>query len=132
MKPAIPVATKAETNKGVETFFAKTRAQWRKWLEKNSHKKKEVYLILHNRKSTVKTVQAVEAVEEALCFGWIDSFKNKRDVESAYQRFSPRRPNSNWSAPNIERAERLIKNGSMTAAGQAAIDLAREKGKWKM
>jgi uncharacterized protein YdeI (YjbR/CyaY-like superfamily) len=120
-----------ETNKGVETFHAKTRQQWRKWLEKNSQSKKEVYLILYHKKSSTKSVPYSEAVEEALCFGWIDSLKNKRDAESAYQRFSPRKPNSNWSNSNKERVERMVKEGLMTGHGQKLIDLAKEKGKWE-
>ncbi|RYY50719.1 MAG: hypothetical protein EOO06_02880 [Chitinophagaceae bacterium] len=122
---------KPELNKGVSTYFAKDRKQWRKWLEKNSHKEPEVYLILHNKKSTMKSVSIPEAVEEALCSGWIDSFKNKRDEGSAYQRFSPRRPNSNWSEINKARAEKLIAQGLMTPAGQQAIDLAKQKGIWR-
>ena len=119
-----------ETNKGVETFYAKNRQQWRKWLAKYGQTKKEVYLILYNKKSTTKSVSYAEAVEEALCFGWIDSLKNKRDPESAYQRFSPRKPTSKWSKLNRERVQRLVEEGLMTAHGQRAIDLAKEKGNW--
>jgi uncharacterized protein YdeI (YjbR/CyaY-like superfamily) len=119
-----------ETNKGVETFYAKNRQQWRKWLAKYGQTKKEVYLILYNKKSTTKSVSYAEAVEEALCFGWIDSLKNKRDPESAYQRFSPRKPTSKWSKPNRERVQRLVEEGLMTEHGQRAIDLAKEKGNW--
>lgn len=120
-----------ETNKGVAVFQAKDRQQWRNWLQKNAAAKDEIYLVLHNKKSTRKSVSYIEAVEEALCFGWIDSAKNKRDEGSAYQRFSPRKPNSNWSDLNIERATRLIREKLMTEQGQCAIDLAKEKGKWK-
>ena len=119
-----------ETNKGVETFYAKTRVQWRKWLQKNSQSKKEVCLILYNKGSDTKSVTYAEAVEEALCFGWIDSLTNKRDEESRYQRFSPRKPNSNWSKSNIERVERMIKEGLMTEQGQKLIDFAKQKGMW--
>ena len=121
-----------ETNKGIEAFHAKTRLQWRKWLEKNCVKKQAVYLIIFHKKSKTKSVYQDEAVEEALCFGWIDSAKNKRDPESAYQKFSPRRPISNWSDINIGRAKRLIKAGLMTEHGQKAIEIAKEKGKWKV
>ena len=119
-----------EINKGVETYHAKTRQQWRKWLEKNCEKKDAVYLILFHKASKTKSVYYVDAVEEALCFGWIDSAKNKRDMESAYQKFSPRKPNSNWSELNIKRAKHLIKEGLMTEHGQKAIKIAKEKGKW--
>lgn len=119
-----------ETNKGIEAFHARTRQQWRKWLEKNCEKKDAVYLILFRKASKAKSVYYLDAVEEALCFGWIDSAKNKRDVDSSYQKFSPRRPNSNWSDLNIKRAKRLIKEGFMTDAGMKAIKTAKEKGKW--
>ena len=106
-----------EIYKGVETLHAHNRAQWRKWLEKNGSKKKEVWLILYHKKSTVKSVSYVDAVEEALCFGWIDSLVNKRDVESYYQRFTPRKPGSNWSKYNLERADRMISQGLMKESG---------------
>jgi uncharacterized protein YdeI (YjbR/CyaY-like superfamily) len=121
-----------ETNKGIEAFHAKTRSQWRKWLEMNCEKKQAVYLIIYHKKSKTKSVYYDEAVEEALCFGWIDSVKNKRDPESAYQKFSPRKLNSNWSDLNIGRAKRLIKEGLMTGPGQKAVENAKEKGTWKV
>lgn len=122
--------TTMEKNKGIEAFHAQTRQQWRKWLEKNCTKKEAVYLILFRKASKTKSVYYLDAVEEALCFGWIDSAKNKRDAESAYQKFSPRRPNSNWSDLNIKRAKRLIKDGLMTEYGMKAIKMAKAKGKW--
>jgi uncharacterized protein YdeI (YjbR/CyaY-like superfamily) len=120
-----------ETNKGVPAFTAKTRQQWRKWLEKNSQSKKEVCLVIYHKKSKMKGVSYSEAVEEALCYGWIDSLTNKRDAESFYQRFSPRKPTSNWSRSNIERVERMTKEGLMMEHGQKLIAIAKEKGKWE-
>jgi uncharacterized protein YdeI (YjbR/CyaY-like superfamily) len=119
-----------EINKGIETFYASTRGQWREWLEKNGQSKKEVCLIIYHKKSKTESVSYGEAVEEALCFGWIDSLANKRDAESVYQRFSPRKPTSNWSTSNRERVERLVKEGLMTERGQQLIDLAKQRGKW--
>ena len=72
-----------------------------------------------------------EAVEEALCFGWIDSKALKRDEESRYQYFSPRKPKSNWSRINRERVDRLTKEGLMAPAGQALIDFEKKNGKWE-
>lgn len=120
-----------ETFNGVQTFYAKTRKQWRQWLEKYGQKKTEVFLIVHNKLSNTKTVSYAVAVEEALCFGWIDSVKYKRDAGSAYQRFSPRKPASKWSKTNRERAARLIKEGLMTTQGQKMIDLAKTRGTWE-
>ncbi|HEU5290385.1 MAG TPA: hypothetical protein VFU05_07080 [Cyclobacteriaceae bacterium] len=119
-----------EKNKGIEAFRARTRQQWRKWLERNCEKKEAVYLILFRKAGKAKSVYYLDAIEEALCFGWIDSAKNKRDAESSYQKFSPRRPNSNWSDLNIKRAKRLIKEGQMTEHGLRAIKMAKERGKW--
>jgi uncharacterized protein YdeI (YjbR/CyaY-like superfamily) len=119
-----------ETNRGIEAFYAETRQQWREWLEKNCQSKKEVCLIVYHKSSKTKGVRYNEAVEEALCFGWIDSLTNKRDVESFYQRFSPRKPASNWSGSNKERVDRMIREGLMTEHGQKLIDHAKQTGKW--
>ena len=71
-----------------------------------------------------------EAVEQALCFGWIDGLQRRHDEHSARLRFSPRRQKSKWSAPNRERVERMTREGLMTEAGQAAIDRAKADGTW--
>src|SRR5689334_13226664 len=107
-----------EKFKDQKTYFAKTRKQWRKWLEKNHAKEKCVYLIFYIKDSKMKGVSYVDAVEEALCFGWIDSTVYKRDAESRYQFFSKRKPRGNWSASNKERVQRLLKQKLMTPAGQ--------------
>lgn len=120
-----------ETHKGIEAVAAATRKEWRKWLAKNGQSKTEVYLIIYHKKSPTKSVRYDEAVEEALCFGWIDSLANKRDMESTYQRFSPRKPASNWSPSNRERVERMIQEGLMTEQGQKTIDIAKQNGKWE-
>ncbi|MEO6150321.1 MAG: hypothetical protein ABIN95_03875 [Mucilaginibacter sp.] len=119
-----------ETYKDIEAVYAETRQQWREWLEKNGQLKKEVWLIIYHKKSPTPSVYYPEAVEEGLCFGWIDSVKNKRDAESVYQRFSPRKPKSNWAPSNIARVERLTKDGLMTEHGQKFVDIAKEAGKW--
>src|SRR5687767_5239627 len=98
---------------------------------KNSQKEKSVWLILYHKKSKVKSINIIEATEEALCFGWIDSLCKSRDTESYYLTFSPRNPKkSNWSKPNIERAKRMIEAGLMTEHGMRMIELAKENGKW--
>lgn len=120
-----------ETNNGIDAFYAKTRQQWRRWLAKNSQLKTSVCLIVYHKKSNTKCISYNDAIEEALCFGWIDSKANKRDPESFYQRFSPRKPGSNWSKPNRERVEKMIKEGFMTEHGQRLITIAKQKGKWE-
>lgn len=119
-----------ETKDGVNTFCAKTRGEWRKWLEKNHRLEKSVWLIIYHKESKTPSVNYEEAVEEALCFGWIDSKPNKRDNESYYLFFAKRKPNSNWSEANRERAEKMITQGLMTEAGQAMIELAKKTGTW--
>jgi uncharacterized protein YdeI (YjbR/CyaY-like superfamily) len=120
-----------ETNNGIEAFYAKTSAQWRKWLEKNSQMTKAVCLIIYHKKSSTKSISYNEAVEQALCFGWIDSKANKRDAESFYLQFTPRKLNSKWSNPNKERVARMVTEGLMTEHGQKLIDIAKKTGKWE-
>lgn len=120
-----------ETKDGKQAIYAETRQDWRNWLAENSQKEKSVWLILYHKKSKTRSVNLVEATEEALCFGWIDSLCKKRDAESYYLTFSHRNPKtSKWSKTNIERAERLIEANLMTEHGQKLIDIAKEQGKW--
>ncbi|HVM86812.1 MAG TPA: hypothetical protein VMT76_01400 [Puia sp.] len=93
-----------EIYKKIKAVSARTRKDWRKWLEKNHQSEKSVWLIIYHKTSKTKSVYYNEAVEEAICFGWIDSLANKRDAESRYQLFSQRKPKSNWSKLNRERA----------------------------
>jgi uncharacterized protein YdeI (YjbR/CyaY-like superfamily) len=111
-------------------FHAKTRKEWRNWLTKNHEKEKSIWLIIYKKESNVKSVYYPEAVDEALCFGWIDSKPNKRDEESFYQFFSKRNPKSNWSAVNKKKVEKLIDAGLMTESGLVMIELAKKIGTW--
>ena len=121
-----------ESKEGKQVVYAKNRAEWREWLRANSQFEKSVWLILQHKKSKIQGINLNDATEEALCFGWIDSISNKRDTESTYQRFSPRKANSNWSPSNIERVERLAAAGLMTEHGQKLIDLAKQQGRWNV
>lgn len=122
---------KNEQFKDGKTFYAATRKAWRNWLEKNHSTEKMVWLILFNKQSDMPCISYAEAVEEALCFGWIDSVKYKREPGSAYQYFSVRKPKSNWSQLNRDRVERLTAQGQIMPAGQAMIDLAKRTGTWE-
>lgn len=120
-----------EIKDGKPALLFKTRKDWRDWLSKNCETEKSVWLILHKKNSKKQCVSLIEATEEALCFGWIDSLCKKRDEESFYLTFSQRNEKkSNWSERNIERAERMIKEGLMTGYGQKYVDMAKAKGKW--
>jgi uncharacterized protein YdeI (YjbR/CyaY-like superfamily) len=121
-----------EIKDGKQAVYAKTRAEWRKWLKKNSQSEKSIWVILYHKKSQVPGINLNDATEEALCFGWIDSLAKKRDAESYYLTFTPRNPKSKWSKPNRERVERMVKEGLMTAQGQKLIDIAKETGRWEL
>ena len=100
-----------------KTIYAKTRSQWRRWLEKNHAKASEIWLIYYRKSSGKPRVSYNDAIEEALCFGWIDSIAKPIDEISWAQRFTPRRKNSRLSELNKERVRRLIKAKRMTQAG---------------
>lgn len=104
---------------------------WRDWLETHGRSETEVWLIIAHKDSGRPSLRYHEAVEHALCYGWIDGLHRKHDAHSSRLRFSPRRPRSTWSALNRERAERMVAQGLMTEAGQAAIDLAKLRGTWQ-
>lgn len=103
------------------TFYAKDRAEWRQWLMDNHQTASEIWLVYYNKDSGKPSVPYIQAVEEALCFGWIDGIAKKIDEESRGQRFTPRRPKGNWTELNKERARRLIAAGLMTEAGYAKL-----------
>lgn len=120
-----------EMHKGINAFHARTRDEWRTWLEENHTSEKSVWLIIYHKGSKTESIYYDEAVEEAICFGWIDSIAHRRDDESKYQFFAQRKPKSNWSKSNRERAEKLIAQGLMAPGGQKMIDLAKETGSWE-
>lgn len=101
------------------TTRAADREQWRAWLAKNHDKAAEVWLVYAKKGSGEKTVTYDEAVEEALCFGWIDGRVKSIDEKHYMQRFSPRKPGSNWAESNRKRYANLVAEGRMTAAGLA-------------
>ncbi len=119
-----------ETLDGRQAVYATTRAEWRKWLEENCQGESGVWLIQYHKKSKVPCISLIDATEEALCYGWIDSKAKKRDTESFYLTFTPRKAKSKWSKPNIKRAEQMIESGLMTVHGQEKIDLAKRTGMW--
>ncbi|MES2774063.1 MAG: YdeI/OmpD-associated family protein [Bacteroidota bacterium] len=119
-----------ELKDGIKAFHAKSRKQWRDWLTKNHGNEKSVWLILYSKEAGITSVSYPEAVEEGLCFGWIDSKVIKRDENSRYQSFSPRKPKSRWSQSNKDRVEKLLSAGLMEPAGLAAVVIAKETGTW--
>jgi len=104
-----------------KTLYVTNRKQWRLWLAKNYNKEKEIWLIYYRKSSGKKRIPYNDAVEEALCYGWIDSIMKGVDEERFAQRFTPRRPGSILSQMNKERIHRLIKKKKMTAKGLIAV-----------
>lgn len=109
-----------------------TRAEWRAWLAANHTRAEGVWLVTFKKATGKPRVEYDEAVEEALCFGWVDSKPSKLDDERSMLWFAPRKGGSGWSKPNKERVERMTAAGLMTPAGQAKIDAAKADGTWAM
>jgi len=107
-----------------------TPRQWERWLEDNHDTANEIWLRLLNKNAPEPGMPYSEAVEIALCFGWIDSLARGYDDVSRIQRFSPRKPRSAWSKSNVERVQRLVEAGRMRLAGQREIDAAKADGRW--
>ena len=100
---------------------AKNRLEWRAWLKKHHQSAPEIWLIFYKKHTGKASVSYDEAVEEALCFGWVDSRVRTIDADRYEQKFTPRKPTSVWAASNVERAKKMITAGKMTVAGKAAF-----------
>ena len=110
-----------------ETLYVTTAAEFRRWLEANHKAKKEIWLVQYKKATKKPSIKYLEAVEEAICFGWIDGLEKGIDAERYATRFTPRRPKSNWTETNKERARRLMAQGKMTEAGLARLPLDTAK-----
>jgi uncharacterized protein YdeI (YjbR/CyaY-like superfamily) len=111
----------------VEPLFFATSDEFRAWLEQHHASEREVFVGFHKKGSGKPSMTWVEAVREALCFGWIDGVRRSLDDERYVNRFTPRRPGSNWSAINVRHVEELIAEGRMTPAGLAAFEARSAK-----
>jgi uncharacterized protein YdeI (YjbR/CyaY-like superfamily) len=111
-------------------MFFKDRTAWRKWLEKNHDKVPEVWILTYKTHTGRTCLRYEEALEEALCYGWIDSRLSRIDDERHKWRFAPRRLDSIWSLSNRKRAEKLIKEGRMEAPGLRKVEAAKKNGEW--
>jgi uncharacterized protein YdeI (YjbR/CyaY-like superfamily) len=110
-------------------LYVKNRREWRAWLSKHHGAAPEIWLVYYKKHSGKPRIPYNHAVEEALCYGWIDSIVKTVDADRWAQRFSPRRPTSRLSAMNHERVRRLIAAGRMTKTGLASIDHAFDRKK---
>lgn len=116
--------------KDVEEYSPYDKKDWRKWLELNHKKKDAVWLIFYKKKSPNHNLDWSESVDEALCFGWIDSTKRAIDSEKYKQYFSKRKAKSNWSRINKDKVKTLIAQGLMEEEGYKSIEIAKENGSW--
>ena len=106
-----------------EMLYVTNRDDFRKWLIQNHQTKKEIWLIQYKKATKKPSIKYVEAVEEAICLGWVDGFEKSLDSERYATRFTPRREKSNWTNANKDRARRMIAEGRMTPAGRAKLPL---------
>ncbi len=108
----------------------KSQSDFRKWLTANHSKSNGIWLQFFKKDSGHVSITYAQAVDEALCHGWIDGQAKKNDEKSWIQRFTPRRAKSIWSKRNIEHIERLTKEGKMTVTGHKAVEDAKQDGRW--
>jgi uncharacterized protein YdeI (YjbR/CyaY-like superfamily) len=115
----------------LEELLVPDAASWRSWLEANHQDSPGVWLVLHKKGGDVTTLDYDAALDEALCFGWIDGQVKKRDAGSYFQRMTRRGPKSPWSERNVGHIARLEAAGKMADAGRAAVESAKADGRWE-
>lgn len=115
----------------LEELLVPNEDAWRAWLEENHESHPGVQLVLHKKGGNITELTYAQAVEQALCFGWIDGRRNSRDEQSFSNRFTPRTKRSIWSAKNVETIARLLDSGLIAPAGIAAVDAAKADGRWE-
>ncbi len=114
----------------MKQLYLKTTNEWREWLQNNHDKETEIWLIFFKKESGEPSIEYESAVEEAICFGWIDSIIKKIDDAKYARKFTPRKDNSRWSELNKKRVARLIENNRMTDIGMVKIEKAKCNGQW--
>jgi uncharacterized protein YdeI (YjbR/CyaY-like superfamily) len=120
----------AELYRNMNALPMADSATWRSWLQANGQKEKGIFIIMYKKDSGIPSINIDQAIDDAICYGWIDSKINKRDDVSWYQYFAPRNPKSNWSRVNKEKVQRLAEAGLIMSPGQNLIDLAKSIGTW--
>jgi uncharacterized protein YdeI (YjbR/CyaY-like superfamily) len=118
------------TDEPAVLFFA-SQEEWHAWLEANHAVAREAWLLLSKKGAARRSLTLAEAVEEALCYGWIDSHMRPVDAQAYRLRFSPRKPGGIWALSNVHRVEQLMREGRMTPAGLAAVEAAKANGEWE-
>ena len=115
-----------------DTFTPSSQKDWRQWLEQNHQSKQSVWLVCYKKQANIPTVSWSESVDEALCFGWIDSTRKSIAENTFMQFFCKRKPKSAWSKINKMNVERLIAAGKMAKAGYESIETAKQNGSWNL
>lgn len=118
--------------KDAVTYYPENSNQWRNWLTKHHLQQEGVWVILYKKQANKPTISWSEAVDEALCFGWIDSIKKTLDDQRSIQFFSKRKPKSTWSKINKQKVQKLIEAGKMAPAGFESIKIAQQNGSWNL
>ncbi len=113
-----------------ETLYVKSGEEWRNWLSEHHQNKKEIWLIFYKKAIEKSSISYNDSVEEAICFGWIDGIKKRKDNEKFTHRFTPRNEKSVWSIVNKRIAEKMINKGRMTDVGLTKIEAAKSSGRW--
>lgn len=116
----------------IEIFYPKSVEEWREWLIQNHETANSVWVVFHKKSSQKPSITWSESVEEALCFGWIDSKKVKVDTDTSHQFFSKRKNKSTWSKINKDKIQELIASGKMTEAGLKSVKISQENGSWNI
>ncbi|TAN19759.1 MAG: bacteriocin-protection protein, YdeI/OmpD-associated family [Chitinophagaceae bacterium] len=117
------------TEASIQSF--KNKENWQEWLEENQHRQEGVWLQIFRKESEIMTVTYQQALEEAICYGWIDGQKKKYDEQSYLQKFTPRRTNSLWSKRNIGIVEKLTDARRMKQRGIKEVEKAKADGRWE-
>lgn len=119
-----------EIHKNFPAYYFETLKQWETWLSENHDNAQNIWLIFYKKDSEITSLSHAEALEIALCWGWIDSTINKRDADSYYLFFAKRNPKSNWSRVNKNKIEALLKANKLQKPGLAMVEHAKKTGTW--
>ena len=114
----------------MKKIYLKDKEEWRTWLKANHKKTKEVWLVFNKKETGLPSIPYEDAVEQALCFGWIDSIIKKVNQNQYARKFTPRREDSKWSPSNKKRVVKMIESGMMTSHGMSLVEAAKRIGTW--
>ena len=119
-------------NSQIDIYHPKTLNDWRKWLFENSSVKHAVWVVFYKKGCNIPSISWIDAVDEALCFGWIDSKKIKIDDQKSHHYFSKRKANGTWSKINKDKIEKLMLENRMTSQGLESVQKAKKNGSWNL